>query len=271
MSEWEHCLSEISASVIKSWCDFREKTSKNDCPAAGTRLGQTGLLAGILCFLLKLIARTSFQISGPFQSPQPVRSRTAFKHIPVFWALFLSRSRLAAVICFHFQLPEALVSLDLVIVVEVPLKYPVAVPAFLNSNDKLVRYSEIFQISETQWRISTQEEGVNDARARVYSETGFCDGRPGLSVRQFPAKSCTMEEEANAVRVAVRIRPQLPKELIGRWQNYIWIRCIKHPADPSRIRYQNFRHFGLDPFISPLAHRIIPKSCFSYTVPGYGT
>jgi hypothetical protein len=48
-----------------------------------------------------------------------------------------------------------------------------------------------------------------------------------------------MEEEANAVRVAVRIRPQLPKELIGRWQNYIW--SIKHPAG-SIEDYQNSRH-----------------------------
>jgi hypothetical protein len=50
-----------------------------------------------------------------------------------------------------------------------------------------------------------------------------------------------MEEEANAVRVAVRIRPQLPKELIGRWQNYVWIRSIKHPAG-SIEDYQNSRH-----------------------------
>jgi hypothetical protein len=45
------------------------------------------------------------QLSSLFQSPE----------------LFLSRSRLAAVICFHFQLPAALVSSDFVIVVKVPV------------------------------------------------------------------------------------------------------------------------------------------------------
>jgi hypothetical protein len=34
-----------------------------------------------------------------------------------------------------------------------------------------------------------------------------------------------MEDEANSVRVAVRIRPQLPKELIGRLQNNAFLLC----------------------------------------------